>query len=368
MPEPLKNLINNEFFEYLNSVLLQTVENFDEKQFMSLVYDETWQNRELKDRTKHIALALKTTLNNTYPNNVKTLLNVLNIVKQKKITSSGIGFLFFPEFIELFGLDHYEISVKAMEEITQLMSCEFAVRQYIIKYPHKMMEQMLLWSKHPNFHVRRLSSEGCRPRLPWAVALQELKKDPAPILPILENLKDDEVEFVRKSVANNINDISKDNPKVVLELITRWKGTSPNVDWIIKHGCRTLLKNADEKTYKFFGLIDNSNCTIENFRIEKETLKIGDKLPFGFKVKNPGNEEEKLRLEYAIYYKKSNGKQNRKLFKIAENTLKPKESLNYKREQSFMDFTTRKHYLGEHKISVVLNGKETEALTFNLIG
>ena len=368
MPEPLKNLINNEFFVYLNSVLSQTIDNFDEKQFMNLVYDENWQNRELKDRTKHIAFALKTTLNDTYPNNVKTLLNVLNIVKQKKITSNGIGFLFFPEFIELFGLEYYEISVKAMEEITQLMSCEFAVRQYIIKYPVEMMKQMLLWSKHPNYHVRRLSSEGCRPRLPWAVALQQLKKDPTPILPILENLKDDEVEFVRKSVANNINDISKDNPKVVLELINRWKGTSANVDWIIKHGCRTLLKSADDETYKFFGLTDNSNCTIEDFAIEKETLKIGDKLSFAFNVVNHGNEPVKLRLEYAVYYMKSNGKQNRKLFKISESIIKPKDRVNYKREQSFKNFTTRKHYLGEHKISIIINGKENEALTFNLVG
>ncbi len=367
MPEPLKNLINDEFFSYLNNVLVTTVKNFDEKQFMNVVYDENWKNRELKDRTKHIAFALKTVLNDTYENNVKNLLNVLNVVKKQKLTVSGIGLLFFPEFIELFGLENYDLSVKAMEEITQLMSCEFAVRQFIIKYPDKMMKQMLEWSKHKNFHVRRLSSEGCRPRLPWAVALPEFKKDPGLIVPILENLKNDDFEFVRKSVANNLNDISKDNPKVVLEIIKRWKGTSANTDWIIKHGCRTLLKNANEQTYEFFGISDKTNCIVKDFAIGKDNISIGDKLSFSFKVLNSGKESEKLRLEYAVYYMKSNGKQNRKLFKIAENIIKPLESLNYKKEQSFKDFTTRKHYLGEHKISIVANGKETEGIKFNLI-
>ncbi len=132
----------------------------------------------------------------------------------------------FTEYVENFGLEHYDISMSAMEFITQFISCEYAIRPFIIRYPGKAMKQMLQWSKHESLHVRRFSSEGCRPRLPWAMALPALKKDPTLILPILENLKDDSSEFVRKSVANNLNDIAKDNPDTVLGIVKRWQGNS----------------------------------------------------------------------------------------------------------------------------------------------
>lgn len=145
-------------------------------------------------------------------------------------------------YVEQYGLDDYETSVKAIERITQFTSCEFSVHPFIIRYPNEMMVQILIWSKHENWGVRRLASEGCRPRFPWAMALPHLKKDPALIIPILENLKNDPARFVRLSVAYNLNDIVKDNPETVMELVKRWKGESEEVDWIIKHGCRTLLK------------------------------------------------------------------------------------------------------------------------------
>ena len=112
--------------------------------------------------------------------------------------------------------------------------------------------------------VRRLASEGCRPRLPWAMALPNLKENPAPIIPILENLKNDPARFVRLSVANNLNDIAKDNPEIVIDLVKKWKGESKEVDWIIKHGCRTLLKQGNPEVMELFGF----NSTISNICVE----------------------------------------------------------------------------------------------------
>ena len=133
--------------------------------------------------------------------------------------------------------------MKAIEFITQFITCEFAVRPFLLKYGDKMMNQMRAWSLHKSHKVRRLASEGSRPRLPWAMAIPALKKNPMPVLTILENLKNDPSESVRRSVANNLNDISKDRPGMVLKIANAWKGQNKETDAIVRHGCRTLLKH-----------------------------------------------------------------------------------------------------------------------------
>ncbi len=136
---------------------------------------------------------------------------------------------------------------------------------------------MLKWSTHKSRHVRRLATEGSRPRLPWAMALPKLKKDPTPILPILENLKQDSCEIVRRSVANNLNDISKDNPQIAIAIAKKWKNISPETDAIIKHSLRTLLKAAHPEVLKYYQL-DAKNISVERFLIKNKKVKIGDYL------------------------------------------------------------------------------------------
>jgi len=367
MAELLKNLINDEFFEHLRIKTSISIPNFNYSKFINLVYDKDWEKRELKDRTKHIANSFHLALNEEYPKSIKKILSLLKEVKKEPLTKNGLGYLFFSEYVELFGLEYFEISMKAIEEITQLMSCEFSIRQFILRYEKETMEQMLKWSKHTNYHVRRLSSEGCRPRLPWAVAIPNFKKDPKLILPILENLKNDEYEFVRKSVANNLNDISKDNPEIVINIAKKWQGVSENTDWIIKHACRTLLKKADSEIYNIFGINDNPNYKLENFTISEPEVSIGGKLPFSFTLTNENNGSTNYRLEYVVYYLKANGKHSKKLFKIMDKELKSSESIEVKREQSFQNFTTRKHYKGLHEIGIVVNGKESDLISFEVV-
>ena len=133
----------------------------------------------------------------------------------------------FTDYVEVYGLDDWEASIPALEEFTQQFSAEFAIRPFIVRYPERTMAQMLTWAGHESAEVRRLASEGCRPRLPWGIRLQDLVADPSPILPILERLKNDESESVRRSVANNLNDISKDNADVVLDLLPAWQADPP---------------------------------------------------------------------------------------------------------------------------------------------
>ncbi len=357
MAQPLKDLYSPQFFAKFNTVASQSLKTFDSARFLKLVHDADWHNKELKARAKHIAAALKDVLSNDYDQAIDQIERIINGLIQNNV-NPGIEFLFFPEYIELFGLKHYTTSMRAIEFVTQFITCEYAVRPFIEQHPDKMMKQMLRWSRHKNLHVRRLASEGCRPRLPWGMALKQLKLDPTPILPILENLKNDSSDFVRRSVANNLNDIAKDNPDVVLKIIKAWKGSSAHADWIVKHGSRTLLRKAHPAALSLFGLPTSKRITISALKLTAKRIAVGGRLHFSFTLINNESKPIKLRVEYGIDYMKSNGKTNRKLFKITENTYHPGEVYSFTRSQSFTDFTTRKHYPGGHKLAIVVNGQE----------
>jgi 3-methyladenine DNA glycosylase AlkC len=230
-----------------------------------------------------------------------------------------------------------------------------------------MMKQMLIWSKHEHWGVRRLSSEGCRPRLPWAIALPNLKKDPAPIIPILENLKDDISRFVRLSVANNLNDIAKDNPETVVNLAKKWKGKSENVDWVIKHGCRTFLKQGNAEVMEIFGFDNVKNVIIKDVNILTPKVKIGESLEFGFKLTNNSKKKVKIRLEYGLYYQKANKTLSKKVCKISEKDYAPNLTTQITRKHSFAVVTTRVLHRGLHQVSIIINGKEFDKYDFELI-
>jgi 3-methyladenine DNA glycosylase AlkC len=367
MPELLKNLYNKNFLDKFSESLPQIIKEFDKEAFVCDILSEDWEEMELKQRMKHIAAVLKTYLHDDYENNVKSIIQIIDLLRMNEVKEQSIEYMFLPEFIEMYGLDYFDISMNAIEEITQFTSCEFAIRPFLKKYPEETFSIMYRWSNHRSHLVRRLSSEGCRPRLPWAMGIPDLKINPKPILPILENLKNDPSEFVRRSVANNLNDISKDHPEIVIEMARRWKGYNKNTDWIVKHGCRTLLKQANKEIFSLFGLESEVNCTIENFQIHSDSINIGDDLEFTFDLINQSNHPLKLRIEYAIHYMKANGKWNRKLFKITENTFESNVTYPFTRKQSFRNMTTRKHYVGNHKIEIVINGMEKAEREFELL-
>lgn len=369
MAEPFKNLFNQVFIDEMSEHLLAFKVLKDKKdvnKFQTLVFDNEWENRELKARMRHIATVLRNFLPADYP---KACTIIINMVKEVKAGKNGMSlqYMVLADFVEQYGLDFLEESITAMEVITQYASCEFAVRPFIIRYPDKMMKQMLLWSKHESFMVRRFASEGCRPLLPWAMVLHDLKADPSPILPILENLKNDESEFVRKSVANNLNDISKNQPQTVIDLAKKWKGKSKNTDWILKHGCRTLLKQGNSEVLELFGFGNADSLETMNFVIENTKVKMGGELSFSFGLTNKSQDELLVRLEYAIYLLRANGKHNKKVFKISEKKYPADSCTLIKRKHSFRKVTTRKYYPGLQKISIILNGREFGFYDFKLV-
>lgn len=379
MAEAFKDMFNEQFFDNFTKDLKLIINDFDTDEFVSHIRNDEWQSMGYKQRIAHITKNLNKLLPDDYKSAVDKILELLDSIKNTLpdfsiIDDKNFGLLaleygaILDNYVEQYGLDDYETSIKAIEKITQFTTCEFATHAFIAKYPDKMMEQMLVWSTHKHWGVRRLASEGCRPRLPWAMSLPNLKKDPAPILPILENLKNDPSRFVRLSVANNLNDIAKDNPAIVIDLAESWKGMSKEVDWVLRHGCRTLLKQGNPKIMKLFGLNSNKNITIENFKISTPGVKIGNSVEFCFSISNNSKESTTIRLEYGIYYQKSNGTLSKKIYKISEKEYAGNTVTQITRKHSFKVISTRKFHPGLHQIAIIINGKEGNRLDFELIG
>ena len=363
MPDLLKNMYNHEYLQNLSSDIHAVYGTFQIDEFVKSIMDETWENLELKGRMRQITLNLGKLLPPDYG-------EAIGII-DKVIANYGSwldGFaLFFPDFVEVYGQDEadWDISIAALERYTPHASAEFAVRSFIIDNQERMIEQMYAWSKSENEDVRRLSSEGCRPALPWGQALTAFKKDPAPILPILEQLNTDSSLYVRKSVANNLNDISKTHPDLVAKLAKGWYGKNDYINWIVKHGCRTLLKKGNPDVLAIFGFNDAASIEVGNFELAQSTVSIGEDITFSFAIST--KTAAKVRMEYGIDYVKANGKRNRKIFQISETSLKENEKKLYTKKHSFADVSTRKHYPGLHSITLIVNGTERGTLGFEVL-
>ncbi|MCG7409699.1 DNA alkylation repair protein [Paenibacillus sp. ACRRX] len=358
MSELRKQIFGDSFFRPLITHLTDAYPKFDGERFLSLVQDTDWEERELKQRVRHVSGVLRKTLPDSYEEAIEVLMEIAPL-------GSGLAYITFPDFVEVYGQEHWDVSIRALERFTPYSTSEFAVRPFIERDQPRMMAQMLKWASHSNEHVRRLASEGCRPRLPWAMALRELKRNPEPILPILELLKEDDSLYVRKSVANNINDITKDHPALVRQLSTAWIGRHPHTDWIIRHGARTLLKRGDEEMLQLFGYKGHLPVHVEELELSADKLLLGERLRFQFNIVNESIESEKLRIEYGVEYVKANGSRSLKKFQLSDKLYLPGRT-KVTREQEFRDLSTRKHHAGEHIVSVWVNGERKQEAAFML--
>lgn len=363
----LKELYSKEFYLHFCDMMEEVLPSFDRRKFLKQIFVSHWEEMELKQRMKHTSAVLRSMFPDDFRKSAGIISDTILLLQERGITGKGLEYMFLPDYIETYGIGDFQTSVKTMETVTTYTSCEFAVRPFLIRYGDRMMKQMERWSRHRNHHVRRLSSEGSRPRLPWAMAVPELKKNPRPVLPILENLKQDPSEYVRRSVANNLNDIAKDHPQLVVEMASRWKGISRETDAIIKHGCRTLLKQGHPHILRHFDLNNSKHFQLSDFKIHSLRIRSGATLEFSFSVRNGSNKPQNLRLEYAMYFLRQNGTHSKKVFKISERLPAGGEVVDVKRKYSFRPITTRRYYPGKHRISVIINGKESETKEFVLV-
>jgi 3-methyladenine DNA glycosylase AlkC len=355
----LKEVYNKEFVIKLAHEINLIFPAFDCKGFIDAIINKTWEEKELKERMRFVSNAIHDYLSIEYKKQIELLIKV-------SPKFGGLQGLIFPDFVQVYGLNDFPTSIYALEVFTQYSSSEFAIRPFIETYPNEAIQQLLVWSKSENHHVRRLASEGSRPKLPWAPALKEFIINPEPVIPILDNLKNDDSEYVRKSVANHLNDITKTQPELVLALVKEWIGQTANTDWIIKHGLRTLLKKGDKNALAIFKLQDASNLSIKDLIVNKKSIAIGEDLFFNFTLLNDSNRVRNIRVEYKIAYIKANGSISKKVFQLSQLTLEKGVSKSFKRKQRFTDFTTRKHYPGLHEVIIVVNGEDKCSIAFEL--
>lgn len=229
------------------------------------------------------------------------------------------------------------------------------------------MAQMLVWADHEDTAVRRLASEGCRPRLPWAIALKALQKDPAPIFPILAKLIHDPEETVRRSVANNLNDIAKDHPDAVVDFLKSCQGQdSAEIAWIRNHALRSLLKAGHPGALALMGFGDINEVSFSDFCLSTKKVPWHGELKFSFKITSQAPQPIQLMIDYAVCFLRKNGKQSRKVFKLSKRTLLPGETIELERKFSFAPITTRTYYPGEQAIEIQINGQVVGRQSFVL--
>lgn len=359
MAERLKDIFfTDESVRGMAEVISGVWGSFDKEKFVTAMFTDEFAALELKAKMRYTTQCLHKFLPEDYT-------QALDILKKAAPGIKGAEAMSMPDYVELYGMDDWDASLPALRYFTRFVSAEFAIRPFIVKDSSRAMDTLLDWAEDEDEKVRRLASEGCRPRLPWAMALPAFKKDPSPILPVLEKLKNDPSEFVRRSVANNLNDISKDHPDVVLEIGNQWLGSSQETDQIIKHACRTMLKAGNIKAMRLFGYGDPANIQVENLAPDKPEIVIGECSRVSFNLDVREAAECKIRLEFAVHYMKSNGKHSKKVFQIIEKTFAP-GSHSFNRKLSFIDMTTRKHYPGPHLIAVIVNGEEKARVTLEL--
>jgi 3-methyladenine DNA glycosylase AlkC len=367
MPTALKYIYNEVFFGEFCTAAKKTIPGFNQKTFIEAVHHSDWEALELKQRMRRLSTVLQSFLPGNYAKQLATILDLIDCLpKPGNVQYGGLAYMFLPDFVEQFGQHDLKRSLQAMEKVTPFTSCEFVIRPFLKNHLKETMFQMQEWSKHPNEHVRRFASEGCRPRLPWGMVIESLKKDPAAVLPILERLKNDPSAYVRRSVANNMNDISKDHPLLVIELAAKWLGKTADTDRLLKHACRGLLKSGNSKALGLFGTATDVPCNVRELQFSSKQITMGSSLQFSFDVQMLAKEAARLRIEYGVHFMKANGQQQQKVFKIAECAFNPAQKISFQKKHAFKDLTTRKHYEGAHEISIIVNGLARQQLSFML--
>ena len=351
MPERLKDrFLTRESLGRMAEAVSIAWPHLDRERFLAAVYDSLWPSKELMARMRHVTRALHAALPADYS-------SALFILRNAAPQIVGFEALCLSEFVAVYGLDHFDLSMDALRFFTRFASAEFAVRAFIQQDAPRAMAYMLRWATDESVDVRRLASEGCRPRLPWGVGLSDFKRDPSPILPILERLRDDPAETVRNSVANNLNDIAKDHPDLVLDLCERWYGHSRRTDWIVRHALRTLLKAGNPRALRLLGLDSGAQVTVARFAVTPEWVPIGQDIEYSFDLVVLQDAPVRVRMELRVDYARPGGRTSRKVFQIREAVLPP-GTHRVRRKMSLAHRSTRAIFPGLHRLTIVANGQE----------
>jgi 3-methyladenine DNA glycosylase AlkC len=369
MAEPLKHALGAEAVRWLSESLARAAPGFDIGGFADACLDGL-DGLELKARAAHIARCMARFLPGEFPKAAAIVANSLG----PEVSATGenglsvLRYLAHDSFIELFGLEHPEEAFGLQQEVTKRSSCEFSIRALYLKHPELTYRQVLQWACADNAHLRRLASEGSRPRLPWAQRLPAFQRDPAPVIAVLELLKDDPERYVQRSVANNINDISKDWPDRAVALCREWLKDAPEGrQWVVRHALRDLVKKGHKGALELIGAGRDAEVIVENVQVSPKQVKRGGTLVFQCDLLSTSSAGQDLLVDYVIGYVKANGTTSPKVFKLKRLSLAPHGRAEVTASMIFKDLTTRKHHPGRHGLALQINGRRFEIAEFELL-
>ncbi|MBL8011572.1 MAG: DNA alkylation repair protein [Flavobacteriales bacterium] len=359
MAEPLKEMFNAAYFERLANEVEIAAPKVERAALVKDLLDGN-DGRELNARLRHASITLRAHL----PADLRKAVSILRDVAPHM--PRGYTALLYPDFVGRFGHDDPAFSLDALKHFTSFGSSEFAVREFFRRDVKGTLKVMRAWAEDDNEHVRRLASEGSRPRLPWSFRLDAVLKDPKLTTPILERLRSDDSLYVRKSVASHLNDFSKDHAAYMIDVLRSWDRTHPHTAWIAKHASRTLIKAGHVDALALFAFDGKAKVRVDDLELSTKRLKLGETLEFSFLVTSEDARPQPLVIDYAIHYRKASGGTSRKVFKLKELELGPKASTNITKRQRFVDLSTRKHHAGPHAVEVLVNGKARMTAAFEL--
>lgn len=381
MAEPLKNMFGPEMVHRVAAEISAVFGEFDIAGFTESAL-AGFEELELTPRCRQIAQAMAEYLPQDRDQAINIIMDSLGPELENcdpaDASPSGdpliddnpmSGFFYIPHgyFLADHGGDHFETTMRANYAITKRATSEFSIRTPLRDHTEAALKILATWATDHNVHVRRLVSEGTRPRLPWSFRLKAFQEDPTPVIALLEQLKDDPVEYVRRSVANNLNDIAKDHPDVVVEVAKRWLvDADSNRRRLVRHALRSLIKAGDPGALEVLGFASGSPARVAAVLIEPDEVAIGGKVKIEVCIENPAEEECGALVDLRVHFVKANGTTSPKVFKGSELSLQAGETAVVRKNVSVAQHTTRKHYPGKHPVEVLINGEAHPAGSFSL--
>lgn len=391
----LKNLINEKVVRTWSQNLQLIIPGFSEKLFIKncLPIDHL----ELKDRVKKISMALSSSLDHPYNQNLEYFSHLLDLQCLK-------GFELWPlsEYVAREGLEDPLESLHFLKKLTVYFTSEFAVRPFLKKHPELTLKFLADMTKSENSHHRRWASEGSRPTLPWGEKLHFIMEDPSLTQSILEALKNDPELYVRKSVANHLNDFSKHQSDFVIETLKRWrkefnsqemaefknqnrnhkqienrnkelnenqnKNRTENHYWLCRQALRTLIKKGDPRALALVGVFQNHKLKLTHQSCKPEKVGMGGHLEMKIQIQSQEKKSITCLVDYAFYFKKANGSHSKKVFKGKKLQLNPGETILMVKKHHLKNISTMQFYPGEQYLTFVVNGLETQKIKWVLQG
>ncbi len=359
-PALLKDILGPQALETIADAGAAVSRHFDRIAFSSAASNGL-DSLSIMERVRHIADALHMAL----PGDYAAALDIVRAMAPR--LKHGFQAMAVTEYVARYGQNDFDRSMDALADLTRFGSAEFAIRPFLAADTPRALAIMMRWTASENEHVRRLASEGARPRLPWAARVPALKDDPTLAAPILESLKADPGLYVRKSVANHLNDIAKDRPDWLLDRLATWPQNDPRTVWIVRHALRTLIKKGDPRALALIGVSHGAAVTLRHFSVSPEAVRLGDRITIACEISSDSAEDQRLVVDYRVHYARAGGKTAAKVFKLKTFELAARDTARFGTRQTIRDFSTRRHHPGRHEVELIVNGQTMASGAFDLL-